>query len=414
MSGTLVRRAPRLDALVQAAKASAPVLHVTQLQRLADNRPVIQREIAIAGDGRSFRAYGSKNTNDLVEEIKQSGTVLKRGWIKEVRELAKDRNQHDFKSKGKLIKKLVRLYPPGKKGGPYDRPTFSNRAYFLARVVTSLAWETNVLHVGLKDNDLALPHRMSFRDIRESTRAFADGNDSAKDLKRWTQRLIDATVERMNISTGRFNDLKATLRATKQKSDMTEVLKQKDKYLGDAQTSINNAIKGRTKLIDAVTHGKGDTTAAIKSFLAAFNEIHGNIPDIGQHKAVNIVVSSAAHLNSEETRGRSKTRTDRPGKRALTPGSRAATDMSPTRLGDGIAFDSSGKFPVGTGGGLYKISEFGKESQKRLKRHPEKLTNVTKKRIQQDSKKRKRGGWLDPAKYHEVRKKPRGDDSDDL
>ena len=397
------RNDTRLDALSVAAQTSDPVQKAQQLQQMADMSPVVQRRIKITNDERRFKTPYGKTTSDLIAEIKASGTDLKQGWIREVRELAKDQTTHNYPTKTDLIDKLAQLYPPRTKGGPYDRPSFSTRAYRLAKIVASLGYNRNMLDISLGDNDLALPHRMSFRDIRESTRAFADGPETDDDLTRWTDRLIVATEERMADSKGKFAALKAQSSTTLRKTGMSPVLKQSDNYKADAKGSVTDAQDARTNLIKKA-NGKGDTSAAIKSFLKAFNEIHGNIPDVGPHVATNIVASSRAHLNSVEidtsktNRGRPHNRTGRLNKRALSPGSRAVRDMSPHRIGDGIATDNSGKYLLGTKGDRLDIFDFDAETQTRFGLIGLSKTSATAKSQNADSESRKRKGQFDPRK----------------
>jgi hypothetical protein len=395
-----------LRALADRSKTSAATQKLQALQQRSNQSSIIQRRIQIHGDKRRFYSYGGNATKALVKEIDESGVAIKRGWKSELREMAKSRVLNKFPSLNGLIAELVKVYPPQTQNGPYGRPNFSQRAYNLAKISASLSYRVDLLDIALAANDLALPHRMSFRDIRESTRRFAENQEDDSDLTRWTERLIDGTLARIAQSTKAFADIQSdrTLKA---------VFKKKAQYMRDARLSVSNAEAARDELIKA-TKANDDPrkNAAIKEFLKAFNEIHGNIPDVGQHTAVNVVVSSAAHLHTQERQGRSRTRTAHHSQeRELTPGSRAVRDMSPHRLGRGIAFDSTGQLGVEPSGRFFNTKSLDPDSQKKLKRHAYKKTNVTKKRLDADSKKRKRDSSFDPSQSSRPFKKPRNTNS---
>ena len=144
--------------------------------------------------------------------------------------------------------------------------------------------------------NMAIPHRMSWKDIRDNTDADIKKGDSVG-FTRWTDRFIDAGEEVM----------KANPSADREKNHKRFVVAR-----------------------DALVNG-GDADE-LTEFLDAANNFHANIPDIGPHKGVNNVVGERAHFNVRQTdRGRS-----------LSPMSKRVAAMSPGRL-SGIPITRDGE-----------------------------------------------------------------------
>ncbi|MCG3268895.1 hypothetical protein [Yoonia sp. I 8.24] len=395
---------------MQTAKNCPTVGHLSALQKQANNAPTVQRQIKIQGDARKFETKGGKATRDLIEEIMPQSYNLARGWINGVYKMAGDTQSdgspivHNYASVSDLIVALQGLYPKVETAGPYDRPNFSSAAYFLAKVVASLNRGQDLMGLALGDNDLALPHRMSFRDIRESTRRFVEGTETQGDLTRWTDRLIQATLDRIAMSTDRFSQIAARLSAigpsAPEAIGLGNIMAHESDYLAKAQASVAFASQSRAKLTVAVA-GQNDAakTAALKIFLKAFNEIHGNIPDVGQHVAINIPVSSAGHAHFLA----SATANAAP---PPSPGTKALLAQSPHRIPDGIATTSDGKYIIGPQGQLMDKLDIGQSALDAIKSLGSKPTSVTRESRNQDSHKRSAEGRFDPSLAQEQKKQP--------
>jgi len=218
-------------------------------------------------------------------------------------------------------------------GGPVSkRPTFNSDSKKLARFIHN--FQTNAKKVGPKDDltkiNAAMPHRMSWKDIRDNVEKVKTGADKPQDFSRWTQRFLDAGSEKIQqMPVG---------------SDIRKL----------AQSSQDSFKSTRDEFLANPGH-LGRRTAFEKSA----NQFHANVPDLGPHLGVNNVVGERAHLNVID---------NGPGKkRSLSPMSRRVRDMSPGRL-SGVAVDSKGDL-IDVRGRTHRFSDLETSDAKRIQSH---------------------------------------------
>jgi hypothetical protein len=178
----------------------------------------------------------------------------------------------------------------------------------------------------------AMPHRMSWKDIRNNVERFLGGADKKGDFLRWTERFLDAGRDRI----GRIEEQRLIRRLMRPSSNLAEVTD----LLKRAKVSQKKFESARDDLATNPKNG-----SFIDAFLKEANQFHANVPDIGPHLGVNNPVQEHGHLNFEESRSRGRSRTPRTGirERSLTPMSRRVAEMSPGRVSS-IAMDKNGKF----------------------------------------------------------------------
>jgi hypothetical protein len=198
------------------------------------------------------------------------------------------------------------------------------------------------------DEDLALPHRFPFAAIKASTQQFLDGDDDADDLERWTDRLIDATEERRDLNVPEI--------ASKKK---------RQRYEEAIDKQIESVKAARTRLEEDVDDGEDLDllSSSVQDFMKHTNALHGNIPDYGPHSTVNIPVSDRLHLHFNEDG-------------TLTPGSEAASSMTPTRIPKGIAYTNDDQYLVTTDGKKVSVNDLRKQIAKQLGRHKVGTTTI--------------------------------------
>lgn len=213
-----------------------------------------------------------------------------------------------------------------KTGGVSKRPAFNANAKTFARLnhneqpdAIQVTGRTNLTTI-----NAAMPHRMSWKDIRDNTAKFVKREDSRSDFERWTDRFIEAGSEKLSQL-----DKGSALRTAAKKSHV-EFQATRDAFMRDPKDERKRA-----------------------RFEKSANQYFANVPDLGPHNGVNNVVGERAHLNVIE-RGRSRTRTADP-TRDLSPMSRRVVDMSPGRL-SGVAVNSDGEL-IDVRGNTHKLSK---------------------------------------------------------
>lgn len=197
----------------------------------------------------------------------------------------------------------------------------------------------------LPSHNAAMPHRFSWKDIRESTKRFHNGKEDAADFKRWTDRFIAAGEERI-----------AAIRDRMSRSDDTEELEELLRRARDSQAAFVSA-RDAYLLTEHADEGK--------EFLRQANGFHANVPDLGPHRGVNNPVREAGHLNFPPSRGRSR-------RRSPSPMSRRVLDMSPERLSVGLAYQDDESL-ITTSGETVTLGEMSPSVRKRMKRFPQKI-----------------------------------------
>jgi hypothetical protein len=319
-----------------ARPAAEPVAAPAQLCT-AD--PCVQRVIEIE-DGDLEGTYKSRNASkELIEQVKSAiGDELKRGWIGHVIELAGDKVVTTYADSDEFLDALKDAYEKTGSSSKKVRPNFPKSSYTLGAYTREIQTGKDQSKLKPSEENLALPHRFPFGAIKQSTDLFLSGTETSTDLDRWTDRLLEATEQRLDLNLPKIKD------------------KKRKKYYEDTvNKQIDDTRDARKKFKAEVQSGsKLDLTSPeTQEFLKNVNALHGNIPDYGPHVGVNIQVSDRTHLNFDESG-------------TLTPGSYAAGTMSPHR-GRGIARTSDGKYIVTTGGSRLDPEELDKKLQKLLK-----------------------------------------------
>jgi len=310
----------------------------------------IQRMIRIK-DGNMAGEYttkGGKDTKLLIANIdKAMGSNLKRGWKTIVSNWAGDDDTHKYYHTKIFIEYLKRRFKPLPKIKKKKiRPNFPKASYDLGRVTLGIQTGKDQSDFSPSDNDGALPHRFPYSAIQKSTEKYVKRTESSKDLIRWSDRLKVATEERLAINMKKLTD------QGEKQSYQIKVAYQ----LGMFSTARNNLIK-------AVDGGQtlGLESSSAQDFLKWTNALHGNIPDYGPHTKVNIPVSDRLHMHVESGR--------------LTPGSRAAGSMTPTRT-RGLAMTDDGESLVTTDGNAFDYDNLHKDDKKLLDRHQKSNTSL--------------------------------------
>lgn len=200
----------------------------------------------------------------------------------------------------------------------------------------------------LPSYNAAMPHRMSWADIRDNTDLFHNGDDEEDDFIRWTDRFIQAGEER--IAELERQHLSELLADKKTRARLVKSL------LKDRQTSQDAFSDAR----DA--YAKSKTDAHKKEFLRQAHGFHANVPDLGPHMGVNNSVQEAVHLHFPERRGRKRRRPSIMSDHLL--------DSSPERHRKGVPVTKEGKV-ITTTGEAVDISELAPDVVKRLSKFPQ-------------------------------------------
>ena len=246
---------------------------------------------------------------------------------------------------GPEIIQLAANPKPSKEPVP-KRPRFSTQTYRDAIAVAKLGG-TDLGGKSLQSADMALPHRMSWKDLRDNVLKFTIGLDSEASLMRWTDRLVLATEERIKLYESDGLD-RQNLDSIKKRLDEFKIARGQFLQCLDTRAQELSSGKddpGTLKLLEA----------SQAKFLALINQIPGNVPDIGPHKSVNNPVRERAHLHVESG--------------SLTPASQATASMTPGRLSKGIATTSDKEHLVTTVGTIVPISSLPTDQQQKIKRH---------------------------------------------
>lgn len=283
--------------------------------------PVVQRTIKI-GEDEYNKPFG-QDTTALIEEIDENSKseFWKRGWKGCIRDMAREGDVYPYNDDNKFIEYLDTVFKCDEDDNDDEltRPSFPKSTYDLARATTSVAKGKDMSKISLSDNDLAALHRMPYADIRDSVVLFAMGTEDANDLMRWTQRLVDATKQRKQLNL---------------KNDKKGLLPSNYESLVDDQ--INALIFERAEVIKSWNPSDSNNRLTrLAPFISKLNALHGNVPDLGNHTQVNIPVSNRIHPHFVA-------------KGLMSPGSKAANAMTPSRIKKGMATTNDGNFVVTT------------------------------------------------------------------
>jgi hypothetical protein len=226
------------------------------------------------------------------------------------------------------------------------RPTFntnSKRGAFIGHNLFSGRPRVNLKKPRLTSINAAMPHRMSWKAIRDSTARFCDGEDDDGDFTRWTDRFIKAGREKIKITKGLIEAGKGD------RSELEDLL--------ESQTISQDAfVEARDELL------KDSSRASWrKEFEKQANQFHANVPDIGPHRGVNNPVQDHPHLHVSRSRSRGRSKR----KRSLSPMSKRVREMSPDRL-SAYPVDDEGDL-ITTTGATIPVSKLDKETRDHIR-----------------------------------------------
>lgn len=262
------------------------------------------------------------------------------------------------------------------KAGDFKRPNFSTSTYRMAVDAHNLfrGGDIDPYDPELSRRNMAVPHRFSWKSMRDNTLAYLNRDETTADFRRWTDRMLFDGYD------GKRKQLWALLRQLKKKrdkrienygedDDRVEALNVKITacksiivHMARQQRDCRDA---RRELITAVNEywaafddddpiSRATAKTAGATFLKHMNNFYPNVSDLGPHRGVNIQVRERMHLNVE-TSG------------SMSPFSMEMTAMSPHRS-DGIAVDDEDRI-VGTYGTLVKQKRLSKPLRKAVSAH---------------------------------------------
>lgn len=283
------------------------------------------------------------------------------------------------------------------------RPGFTTAgkksAYLHHNLFSESDFTVDINKPGLTDVNGAMPHRYPWFGIRESTKKFVKGTEDEDDFNRWTDRFVNAgeekieeTKEEMEATSTKLEEGKEEIKRIKKRLNKAKKKKEKDelgeklkrrkkrrKSLKERDEDLKELLKyqeiSQKDFVDARDELVGDTTDTgnRKEFLKHANSFHANVSGIGPHKGCNNPVRENLHLNlrksrrdkgDDEKRGRKR-------KRSLSPGSRAASEMSPTRVSS-VATDNDGNIITVTGEAI-NPKKLHRKDRKKVNKHGTKV-----------------------------------------
>lgn len=287
-------------------------------------------------------------------------------------------------------------------GYKFDRPNFSSSVYKYAKLVhaVDMDLESDPDHLDLTAMNAAVPHRLSWENMRSNVTKFLVGAmDNAAFIK-WTDSFLKAGDNRIEHYEELIEDFKEKIKKLEDKNKIENKLlataqsnvstnsKQIKKLPKSTSTTkstpiltpqaIKDAIKRNIDLIDlyksrvksltelnayirkqkddiakargilvALVVGKASknsTQDGAKELLKEMNNFHPNVPDLGPHKGVNIQVSKYLHLNATKSG-------------QATPTSKAIAEIDVDHLNE-LAVSSDEKFLPGTLGDFKDFATF--------------------------------------------------------
>jgi len=211
----------------------------------------------------------------------------------------------------------------------FPRPNFKSSVYEYATMAHNIFQDDDLDpdSPGLSAINAAVPHRMSWADIRDNTIKYLNGVEQKGDFLRWTGRFVIA---------GEAD--KAILKSIGEETSSFDELDVCERLIDAIDKSTKAFESARADLIKVVEAGKKDSVVlpVARTFLYAFNSYYPNVPDLGQHRGVNIQVSNRPHSNIDEEGSKS-------------PMTQQLWNMTPERLSE-FPTDVTGKNLVTTSG----------------------------------------------------------------
>ena len=251
----------------------------------------------------------------------------------------------------------------------FRRPNFQNTVYVNAVQTHNIFNDADIdpSDAGLRDRNAAVPHRMSWKDIRENTLKFMNNAEDYNAFLKWTERIKAAAVVTRGIivkskkkyeqeynsakgdELGRLEDLIGWCDGIlKRIDDCIKKFDEQRHFLGEVVNTYyeKNSLHKMTRdvLLDAG-----------KNFLCVANIFYAIVPDIGPHRGTNIQVSNRVHLHVNNDG-------------SLSPMSDRVVDMTPGRT-SGVATTPKRGDVVTTEGTYYPIANFSPNTQTRIANH---------------------------------------------
>ena len=248
----------------------------------------------------------------------------------------------------------------------FPRPNFRSSVYKAATMSHNIFMEDDLEpdSPGLSAINAAVPHRMSWADIRDNTIKFLNGVETETDFYRWTERFINA---------GKADT--AILKNIKSSSNSAQEVDYCNYIIDLIKKSTAEFQKARYQLAQGKKAGFKDSVikGLAKHFLNVFNSYYPNVPDLGPHRGTNIQVSSRAHPNMDESGG-------------MSPMTEEVRNMSPGRL-SGYPLSPGGNHMVTTSGAFVDTDEIKDEDFDMFESHGFKNTNAKEQQYNEDT------GW---------------------
>jgi len=248
----------------------------------------------------------------------------------------------------------------------FPRPNFRSSVYTAATMSHNIFADDDLDadSPSLSAINAAVPHRMSWANIRDNTIKFLNGDETETDFYRWTERFIIAGKK----DTGILKNIKSS-------STSAEEVNFCDYIIDLINKSTAEFEKARYLLAQGKKAGFKD--AEIKNraihFLNVFNSYYPNVPDLGPHRGTNIQVSSRAHPNMDESGG-------------MSPMTQEVRNMSPGRL-SGYPLSPGGTHLVTTSGAFVDTDDIKDKDYDTFKSHGFKNTNAKEQQYDEDT------GW---------------------
>ncbi|MBY6263630.1 DUF4157 domain-containing protein [Azospirillum sp. 412522] len=289
-------------------------------------------------------------------------------------------------------------------GYKFDRPNFSSSVYKYAKFVhaVDMDLDSDPDHLDLTAMNAAVPHRLSWENMRSNVTKFLVGTMDNAAFNKWTDSFLKAgdnriehyeeliddfekkieklkdknKIEKQLLATAQSNvsvnskkikkkqklasttkptpilDPKTIEAAIEKNTNLIALYKSRVKGLTELNAHIrqqkDDIVKSRDNLVALVggKASKNSTQDGAKELLKEMNNFHPNVPDLGPHKGVNIQVSKYLHLNVTNSG-------------QATPTSRAIAEIDVDHLNE-LAVSSDKKFAPGTLGNFHDIGTFRK------------------------------------------------------
>ncbi|GGG67899.1 hypothetical protein GCM10010918_23320 [Paenibacillus radicis (ex Gao et al. 2016)] len=251
------------------------------------------------------------------------------------------------------------------------RPSFTTVAKRAAFISTSRDPSYGVTIPDYRKPELteingAMPHRMSYNDIRNNALKLKEGKDTASDFIRWTDRFITAGKEKI--------DLRKKEQISKESDGQLKQL------IADMEKSQQQFITARDKFASSPTN-----KSEFEAFIKQANSFHANVPDVGPHFGVNNPVQENAHMHVEtvsepqpDTSAMGDAKDDKsPSQpkltRRLSIMSSQVRRMSIGRI-SAFPYTSEGKL-ITTDGSTVSLDDLPKEDREAIEKHKKKTVN---------------------------------------